>query len=195
MATSNSRRNTDAHEDDLYSTPVEALEAFFDEEGIQSALENGDVFYDVCDGLGAISDYLSSRGIKVYRSDIKKYRECDNWLGEKDFLTISKEDVPKDVTALIFNPPFSLTEEFIDKAHELKLPLVMFNRLSTLASQRRATKFVKSWGLFLVHVFGFRVSCPKGVNKEPTANAVDYAWFQFDPKYTGVPALSWIEKK
>jgi hypothetical protein len=191
MASVNTKRKQDAHEDDLYSTPIESLHAI--KETI-SELPEGTIFYDPCDGLGDISDYIEALGYKVFRSDIKNYRDCSNWLGTIDFLTMTRDDIPACVDILVFNPPFTLTEEFVDKAHELGLPLLMFNRLTTLESNSRAKKFKGDWCLERLEVFGYRVSCTKGVDREPTANSVSYAWYFFNPRYGGEPTVGWITK-
>lgn len=181
MATSNTRRNTDALEDDLYITPRKALDAAF-EVGL---FDMYSVYYDPCDGLGDISEYLRLTN-KCYASDlydrVGKEQSDPYWLGERDFLSITRKDIPEDVECLVFNPPFTLTEKFVDKAHELELPLIMFNRLTTLESKERAKKFRDKWKATDVYVFGYRVTCDKGVNREPTANSVAYAWYVFDPR-------------
>lgn len=191
MASPNTKKQAKdkIEENELYNTPVEAMVALSNLESL-----DGLVFYDPCDGIGGISDYLELKGAKVYRSDIKKYRECNNWLGERDFLSLTEKDIPEDVDFLIFNPPFTLTEAFIDKAYDLDLPLWMFNRLTVLESISRATKFVNKWNLDRVCVFGRRVSCTKGEAKEPTANSVCYAWYQFGTEtgWRGSATIEWI---
>lgn len=192
MATPNTKRKQDAEENNLYSTPIEALLPL--EHMIGMMQREGFVGWDCCDGLGDISDFFEERGVKMYRSDIKKYRDCQNWLGEIDFLSVTKDMVPEDVKFLVHNPPFPLTEEFVDKAHELGLPLLMFNRLAALETNSRAKKFRNKWCLERVDVFGYRVSCTKGINREPTANSVSYAWYFFTPNYDGEPTIGWITK-
>lgn len=195
MASPNTKKTDDIEENELYNTPNKAMQGF--EKFVFEDVEDV-VFYDPCDGIGGISDWLEARGAKVYRSDIKTYRclpaGSNSWLGERDFLSITKEDIPEDVEYLIFNPPFTLTEAFIDKAHELGLPFFMFNRLTALESQSRAKKFIDKWYLEMVYIFGYRVECTKGVEQTKTANAVCYAWFYFSSGFgcSVNPEVSWI---
>lgn len=169
-------------QDELYNTPEVAMDAF------TTIFPSFDSYtwWDPCDGLGGISDYLSEKGAKVYRSDTVKRRDCKNWLGSLDFL--KAQESPADY--LIFNPPFTLTEAFIDKAHELGKPFWMINRLTTLES-KRALKFMHRWGMESVHVFSFRISFTKGIGRIATGRAVPYAWFHFDLK-SKEPVIKWI---
>ncbi len=182
MASPNTKRDVSKGGDDLYITPPVALESFYEQ--YRSVIDQFQVFLDPCDGLGSISDFLESKGKKVYRYDLIDYRgKLDK---EVDFLTL--ESIPEDVECIIFNPPFKLTKEFIDKALSLHSNLLMFNRMTTIETNTRAKKLdSKEWDLKNMFQFGFRVSCPKGVLNEqgevvlePTANSVAYSWFEFD---------------
>lgn len=198
MASSNTKRDVDKEGDDLYITPLIALDSFYDQ--YSEWVEQFDVFLDPCDGLGAISDWLESKGKKVYRWDLKDYRgKLDE---QKDFLSV--DEIPEDVQCIIFNPPFKLTKEFVDKALQLCPNLLMFNRLTTIESNTRANKFHSGeWPLKDMFQFGFRVSCPKGEYDErgdmvitPSANSVAYSWFHLSNESDGnmkkLPRLHWI---
>lgn len=189
MASPNTKRNPDKMIDknELYSTPDIALEEFYKQHS--HVLDQYDVYLDPCDGMSQISNFLERLGKKVYRYDIVDYQGKLN--GVEDFLNILV--IPSDVQCIIFNPPFTMTEQFVDKALSLCPKLIMFNRLTTIESLGRANKFAsKEWPLKSMFQFGFRVSCPKGVNFEPTANSVAYAWFELDKEYLGDGKLKWI---
>lgn len=180
MASPNTKYNKNKEVNDLYNTPIEALEGFYSQ--YPECFDQYNVFYDPCNGLGKISDFLRSIGKKVYTSDLIDYSTGDDI---QDFLEL--EELPKDVQCIVFNPPFTLTKEFMDHAVKLMddsskcLSIIMFNRASTLFSKERGKRFVKNdWPLDCAYLFSYRVSCTKGVNEEPTANSVDYAWYEFN---------------
>ena len=81
----------------------------------------------------------------------------------------------------MFNPPFKLSEEFIDKALELCDDLIMFNRATILETKSRSRKhFDKSWPLKRFYSFANRVSCTEGVNREKASNSVWYGFFVYN---------------
>lgn len=185
-AAPNTKRNTNTEVNELYSTPIEALEAAW-EEGL---FDDFEVYIDVCNGLGDISDFLESKGKKVYRSDLIDYVgvEVD---ALADFLEL--ETLFEDVECIVFNPPFKLTEKFIDKALSLCDNLIMFNRSTTLESASRSKKHKSGeWKLKEWWSFGYRVSCTEGVDRKPTNNAVWYSFFKYNQQYKGKPTIDWF---
>lgn len=187
MASSNTKRVASKSEDDLYNTPTEALEAAWNE-GLFDPFE---VYYDPCNGLGKISDFLISKGKKVYTSDIVDYGCQDHVV---DFLKV--ESIPEDVECIVFNPPFKLTEEFIDHAYYLLGNIIMFNRASVLETKSRSRKHYNGdWYLKDFYSFGNRVSCTKGAEEKPTANSVWYGWFVYTKYYIDHPAIHWLFTK
>ena len=189
MASPNTKRNNaeQIEKNELYSTPTIALETFYEQ--FPEVFDRYKVYYDPCDGMGQISDFLESKGKKVYRGDIVNYK--DNLDYEGDFLKCTV--LPEDVECVVMNPPFTLTGEFVDKALSLCPNLLMFNRLTTIESKSRAEKFKsKDWNLKTMYQFGFRVSCPKGVDFETTANSVAYSWFEFEKHNRYPTTLEWI---
>lgn len=185
MASPNTNRTSDTDVNDLYSTPRDALQAAW-EEGV---FDKYQVYYDPCDGLGDISDFLESKGKKVYRGDLIKYPNRNSKL--EDFLEIKTLDMHVD--CIIFNPPFKMTEQFVDKALSLCDNLIMFNRATTLETRGRSEKHLRGeWPLETFWSFGNRVSCTKGVEREATANAVWYGWFKYSKDYRGEPTIKWL---
>ena len=192
MSSPNTKRNPDKEieANELYSTPTIALETFYKQ--YPEVFDKFNVFYDPCDGMGQISDYLESIGKKVYRGDIVDYK------GKLDFKGsfLEAKAMPEDVDCIVFNPPFTMTEEFVDNALELCPNLVMFNRLTTIESISRSDKLASGkWPMDCFYVFGFRVSCPKGINFEPTANSVCYSWSTFNRYNRDGCRLKWIVKE
>lgn len=190
MSSPNTKKNVSTDPNDLYSTPKIALESFYEQ--FPEVFDEFDVYYDPANGLGDIADYLKSIGKKVYTSDLVDYGFGDNL---KDFLKVGK--IHNSIDCIIFNPPFTLTEEFVDKALMLCDNVLMFNRMTTIESNARANKLkCKGWNLETMWQFGFRVSCTKGVNRESTANSVAYSWFHFNNQnYSEKTKLDWITKE
>lgn len=194
MATANTNRKVQVKGSlDLYNTSDEALELFY--KNYPEVFESYYTYYDPCNGLGKISNFLKKIGKQVYTSDIYDYG-CQDWV--EDFL--KNEEIPEDVECIIFNPPFTLTKEFVDHAYDLMQGtscnnILMFNRLTTIESKERARRFKDGrWNLQNMYQYGGRVSCTKGENEEPMPNAVAYAWFELS-KYkrsSHFDQLKWI---
>lgn len=195
MASPNTKKTKDIEQNELYNTPEIALESFYEQ--FPEVFDSHFVYFDPCNGLGKISNFLQSLDKKVYTNDIIDYGIHQDYV--ENFLDIEK--IPDDVDCIIFNPPFTLTEQFVDHAvklcdnHHSCQSVLMFNRMTTIESNSRARKFKsKEWGLDTMYQFGFRVSCTKGVNEESTANSVAYSWFEFKKRHVEHPKLKWITK-
>ena len=190
MATSNTKRNVGKSGLDLYNTPTDALEAAY-EAGIFDKFQR---YWDPCNGLGKISDFLKDKGKKVITSDVNDYGKQD-WV--EDFLTATDFDViTSRIECIVMNPPFKLTEEFIDHALTLCPNLIMFNRAVVLESVSRSRKHQEgSWPLKEFYSFANRVTCTKGVEEEKTSNAVWYAWYVYEDGYKGKPTVDWLFTK
>lgn len=199
MASVNTKRKpkSEIENNELYNTPDIALESFYDQ---YPAVFNGyNKYYDPCNGLGKISNFLKSIGKECITSDIVDYG-CQDFV--KDFIEL--DDLPEGIDCVIFNPPFTLTEAFIDKFYELaakgnrNISLLMFNRMTTIESNSRGKKFKDfTWTMENMWQFSFRVSCTKGLKEETTANSVAYSWFELihsDLEYKYAPSLWWITK-
>lgn len=187
MASPNTNRRADAHENNLYITPIEGLRA------MEKFIPKGNRLYDPCAGLGDMANYFKGLNHFVFTSDLHSY---GTELGvEIDFLKVNKNIMTAETDTIIINPPFTLTLEFVDKALELCDHVVMFNRMSVLEGQARGDKFTsKQWPLKHCDIFSYRVSCTKGVNREPTSNSVAYAVYEFDKRFLGNPTIGWITR-
>ena len=149
---------------------------------------------------------MQSKGKKVYRSDIKVYPGREEFTHQVlDFLKVEKGTfptnwnygrVPPGVECIVFNPPFKLSEEFVDQALRLLPNLIMFNRSVFLETHSRSLKHkVKDWILKQFWSFANRQSCSEGVERLPTNNAVWYGWFKYDQSYIGKPSIDWLFTK
>ena len=194
MATANTRRNKDADSSDLYTTSRDSLERFW--YNAPRFLLKCKQITDNSFGLGDISKFMKEKGKIVVGYDLHNYG--DEYAKHNDITEygdfLEKDlNFAHDTDAVVMNPPFSYTAEFIDKSLEKWDNIFMFNRLTTLESIKRSKKFKSGeWPLRRVYIFGGRVTCPKGTDYEPTANATVYAWFWLDKNYEGEPTLTWI---
>ena len=189
MASVNTKKNKDTEENHLYNTPKDAMVAANN----AGLFDNFDFYYDPCSGIGNISEFLYDIGKSCQTSDLIDYGYQQEI---KNFLEITPEDIHPEVECIIFNPPFKLTEEFIDHALSLCPNLIMFNRATVFETQSRSRKHKDgTWKLREVYSFANRVSCTEGVAEKPTANSVWYSWSVYDQNYKGKPTLDWLFTK
>ena len=195
MATANTKRNKDADSNDLYTTSRQSLELLWD--NAPRVLQRATTVVDNSFGLGDITRFFQEKGKKVHGYDLHNYGE--GYASHLDKVTygdfLEAEEQPRLDTnhVMVFNPPFTLTYEFVNKSLKMCDNLFMFNRLNTLESIKRSEKFKsKEWPLKKVYIFSRRVSCPKGVHYEQSPNATAYAWFEFEVGYEGEPTICWL---
>ena len=192
MASSNTYKSGDVESNELYITPKAGIQALLD---LVDPIRDKH-FFDPCAGLLDIANGFRRAGHDVLTNDLIDYGDMYRTDWKEDFLTMDiKKGSHLSQSTVIMNPPFTLTSEFIDKALSFTDRILMFNRLTTLESLKRARKFKSGeWPLKRCNVFGYRVSCDKGVDREKSANSVAYAVFEFDKQYKGDPKLGWIVK-
>ena len=188
MTSANTRRSAPSSSNDLYNTPRDALAAAH-----RAGLFDGYQYYwDPCDGLGDISDYLKGTGKRVITSDIENHgSSCrvDHFI--EDFLRVKA--TPLDVDCIIMNPPYNQTNQFIEHALTLCPSLIMFNRANILEGIERSTQHaIAAWPLTAFYSLSWRASCTKGVDREPTSNAVWYAWYHYQRGYRDDPKIRWL---
>ncbi|AHK11441.1 DNA methyltransferase [Shewanella sp. phage 1/40] len=194
MATANTKRNKDAHSNDLYTTSNESLQLLWD--NAPQELKRATTVVDNSFGLGDITRFFKDKGKTVHGFDLvnygDSYAEHLDCVEYGDFLNATPKTLDRN-HVMVFNPPFTLTYEFIEQSLLWCDDLFIFNRLNTLESIKRANKFKsKEWPLKKVYVFGKRVSCPKGVEYEASPNATAYCWLHVQRGYEGEPILCWI---
>lgn len=188
MATPNTKRDEKKSSNDLYTTPVEALNA------IWPYLEKDNVvacnLLEPCSGMHDITEYLTDKGAFVYTNElypVKNY-SYDYTL---DFLEQNKLGK---YHLICTNPPYNKAVEFVLKGFEHAPVQWHFLRMSFLEGQKRYQELFSLGKLSDVYIFTYRVSCPKGVNMEPSPNSVCYAWYRFDKNYCSQPRLHWLTK-
>lgn len=179
-------------EHDYYATNPKSVRALLEvEEIIYPALE------PAC-GEGHISKLLCAE--KVLSCDL-----IDRGYGKAgiDFLKVDESEylVPpfKFFNTVITNPPFSLFQEFVEKALKIaKKKVIMFGKLQALEGQRRAT-FLQTTPLKIVYVFKKRQQPLRNgseidelTGRKRASSTMAFAWYIWDIDYMGEPVIRWI---
>ena len=166
-------------EGDFYPTPPEATLALLAKEKFE-----GPIWEPAC-GDGAISKVLEDAGYTVWSSDL-----IDRGYGEAphDFLTSDRS-----AGDIITNPPFTLAQEFVDKALSCTSgKVVMLCKLVFLEGQKRKA-FFESTPLARVHVFSKRVQFYReGVRGTKGSSMMAFCWLVWEHGHKGPPTISWI---
>jgi len=173
-------------ENDYYATHQDSTKALLEvEEIIYPALE------PAC-GEGHISKLLNE---ELTQSCDLVYRGYGIG-GSTNFLT---DNIIGEFNTVITNPPFSLFQEFVEKALNVaRKKVIMFGKLQALEGQKRAT-FLKTTPLKIVYVFKKRQQPLRNgsvidtlTGKKWASSTMAFAWFVWDKKYTGEPIIRWL---
>lgn len=122
---------------DDFQTPPNALEPLY------KFLKRSWTIWECASGKGNLTRAFRRKGYKVISTDI---------LSGQDFL----EYEPKEYDCIITNPPFSLKQEFLQRAYCLGKPFAFLLPLTTLESAKRQFLF-RCYGLELV-LFDHRIN-------------------------------------
>ena len=164
---------------DMYQTPKHITEMILN----RIDIKDNALFYEPANGLGAISNIVKAYGYECDTSDI-----CDG----VDFLE-TEDNARYDV--VITNPPYSLAQEFIEKALKQVVDggkVVMLLRLSFLESAKRY-HFFRDSGLKTVYVSSKRITMYPANEDEPVnSGTVAYAWYEWEKGFSGNPTVEWF---
>jgi hypothetical protein len=169
--------------EDCYETPPCAVEALFKIEKVPLY-----VWEPAC-GPGSIVRVLKALGRTVLASDLHDY-------GNNICVDFLATDGWSDAECIITNPPYQLAQKFIEKALDLKVPLViMLLRLAFLESVRR-TDILEHSGLARIHVFRNRLPMMHRKNwaGPKASSAMPFAWYVWERDFTGpttIDRISW----
>lgn len=158
-------RGAARRKDDFYETPLSASKA------LSIVLPPGiTTAFDPCAGRGAIfaglPDRVARAGIEINAEMAAAYGwECRDGLSDKPW------DVWKSGCAVVMNPPFSLAQEFCERAMSEANVVAALLRLSFLASKKRV-EFWRTCRPCDVYVLAARLSFTAG-----GTDSCDYAWF------------------
>jgi len=168
---------------DYYATPKEAT---------RSLLRVEDIIYPALEpacGEGHISKLLDN--LKTKSTDLV---ERGYGLGGIDFLMY---DFLEQYNTVITNPPFSLFQEFAEKALKIaNKKVILFGKLQALEGKKRAT-FLENSPLKTVYVFKKRINPlrngnPLDENGKKWASTMAFAWYVWEKEYEGLPSIKWI---
>lgn len=173
--------------DDFYATPVEATRSLLAVE--RKWFPTGTIWEPAC-GDGAIVKELRSRNIPTIASDLID-RGCPQSM-IADFLISSVTSMPP--AGIVTNPPFRRAREFVDKALEHAPYVAMLLRLAFLEADKRKEWFESS-PLARVHISSRRLPMMHraGWTGPKAGSAVCYAWFVWDKRHEGRPAIHWFD--
>lgn len=180
---------SDREPDDFYATHPSAIPPLLE---LLGWTDGGKVIRENSCGMGHLSEVLSIYGHRVISTDLV---DRGYGIGGVDFLQDHWIDqIPVD--AIIMDPPYKYTLEFIIKSLKLAPIVCAFLRITLLETPDRA-KFFKTSGLKFVAVFSKR--CPSSKNAKfikddgkKESGAVCYAWFIWERGYKGEPVIKWI---
>ena len=146
---------TQRNANDFYPTPNWCFETLeIDWSKYKTALEP-------CKGDGRIVSFLENKGIDTYWAELSE---------GIDYLTTPFDNVD----LILTNPPFSLAQEFIEKAHSEADTIIMLLRINFLGSQKRK-EFWKKYPVNSLFVLSKRPSFTGS-----GTDATEYAWYVWD---------------
>lgn len=179
--------NTKREENDFYATNPKALLLLLEQ------LEEDGIYLDkkiwecAC-GEGHLSKVLQEKQFNVKSSDL-----INRGFGEvQDFLSYNgywSGDI-------LTNPPFSLAEEFVEKAMQIQengAKLLLFLKIQFLESEKRY-KLFKKYPPKYIYCYSSRQQCCKDANFEKyTATTQFYCWFIWERSFSGETIIKWIK--
>lgn len=187
MATPNTKRKVSKTYSDLYSTPDIALDALCK----VVEFDKDKTYFECCNGIGKVSSYFRDNlGINMITNELYNHAESDY---TENFLkpnSLASESWRFDY--IVSNPPYKIAQEFIQEGFKYAKLQYHLLRLSFLEGKTRKEELFSQQHLKRIFLFSYRISCTKGVEEEPQANAVAYCWLEFDRDYIGNPELIWL---
>ena len=178
-------------ENDFYATHPDSTKALLSvEEIIYPVLE------PAC-GEGHISKLLFNNSI-LETSDVLSCDLINRGYGRVgvDFLNTK---FLREFNTIITNPPFSLFQEFAEKALKVaKKKVMMFGKLRALEGKKRGA-FMKNSPLKIVYVFKSRQRPLRNgsdidelTGRKMNTTTMAFAWFVWEIGYTGKPQIEWL---
>ena len=169
-------------EHDAYFTEPWVTEALLGRVGLR-----GDVLEPAC-GDGRMAEVLKKYGYTVACSDIKDYGYEDAVI--RDFIN---EGPRWQYETIITNPPYNLADDFIKKAlEEVKETTgmaCMLLRNEFDCAKKRKWMFADHSAFHKKLILTKR---PRWIEDTKTSPRHNYAWYVWDWKHEGSPAIEWI---
>lgn len=181
-------------DNDFYATPEWATEAILKEIWLDGSI------LEPAAGQGHIAKVLKETypQSEIVCTDLIQREEKFGIpiTGGIDFL---HHDYGRKFDNVITNPPFTLAQEFIEKALSIANDrVVIFAKIQFLEGEKRKSLFDNK-ALKYVYVFRKRVTpLPNGSafdeNGKPWASTMCFAWFVFEKGNRNEPVIRWLEK-
>ncbi len=179
-------------DNDFYATPTSAVEAILNEVKL-----NGSILEPAA-GQGHISKVLKQYYpySEIVSTDLvqREGRFGIPIQGGVDFLTYNFN---RKFDNIITNPPFTLAQEFIERALELSNDkVIMFAKIQLLEGSKRREMFDNS-PLKYVYVFTKRVNPLRNGEEldekgKPWASTMCFAWFVWEKGNKTEPIIRWL---
>lgn len=172
-------RPEDRPDNDFYPTPVPTTEALLNVESF-----DGGIWECAC-GDGAMANVMERYGYDVYGSDIEPrgYGRCLDFFAAADLMA------PNIVT----NPPFSLFNEFIVKAHSFQpKKIALLAKLQALETIERSY-ILEETNLTRVWIFRARQTIWRnGHAATNNKGMIAFCWLVWERGYQGKPEIGWL---
>lgn len=177
-------------EHDFYATPPEAVHALL---AIENKWLPEGVIWEPAGGDGAIVNILRTAGREVAATDIVD-RGCPDSDAGIDFIRDGRNPGHGVTKAIITNPPFKIAKDFVSRAVSHCDYVAMLLRLAFLEGVGRQTWF-EMGTLARVHVSSRRLPMMHrhGWTGPRAGSAVCHAWFVWDKRHEGRPAVQWFD--
>lgn len=179
-------------ENDFYATPRSATEAILNVVELKGSIS------EPAAGEGHISVVLKEKYpySEIVSTDLvqREERFGVHIEGGVDFLTY---DFGRRFDNIVTNPPFSIAQEFIERALQLANDkVVIFAKIQLLEGNKRKEMFANA-PLKYVYVFSKRVTPLRNGEEldekgKQWSSTMCFAWFVFEKKYEGEPIIRWI---
>jgi predicted RNA methylase len=172
---------------DYYPTDPKCTRAIIEKEQIKNLyiLENSV-------GNGHIAKELIKANNNVFGIDIKQ-REYPLELNA-DFLLINiptlfgEIKLNKKFDCAVYNPPFSMLNEFIEKTWEFTDKQYVFCRIQVLETKARYEQIFKKGYLEKVYIFSNRVNAAERTE----SSAMCFCWIVLNKNYKDEPIIRWL---
>ena len=166
-------------EGDFYPTPRSLV--WTAQQHIQREFPKKESILEPCFGDGSISEPLEAIGYQVEKNDLFR--------GGVDYLT-----TPFSQRYVITNPPFSLWDEFVQKAKRESLKVLCIGRLNYFGTASRSQSGI--WN-HLEYVLPFNryvdYRTPNRHDGLFHVGAMATAWFLWNMDFTGLPSIEVLD--
>lgn len=177
---------------DFYATPFDATEKI-----LQKVFLEGSILEPAC-GEGHIAKVLREfyPEREIVATDLVQRADIFG-IGAQYGVDFLKHDFGRTFDNIVTNPPYSLAQEFVERAidisHKKVLMLLKIQFLEGIARKRMFEKTPPK----NVWVFSKRINpLPNGKsvreNGKKMASTMCFAWFEWDKQYSGAPQIKWI---